>query len=166
MSLWSRVAKTARRPLDGLMEGIARRRGERKQKKKEKSWKRTKQRVRAAQAHCKKQALDEVWDEHLKRVMTARISDASLPGIKEARIHWLHRAGIMTAYDVYSQGVEGMKDVHFIGPAFAQVLVEWAQGHVPDPLTLDSRSRDRFRSEYLKRLRVLKRRYLEVEGYR
>ncbi len=135
----------------------ARRRAERERKRKEERWKRTKERVRAAQAYCKNELANQLWDEHLKTVMTARISDAGLPGIGESRIHWLHRAGIKTAYDVYSRGVEGMKDVYSIGPTLAEFLVEWAQEHVPESFTIDSHSR-----EYVERLGALKRRHLDM----
>lgn len=157
MSPWSKLTATVRRPLNRIMEGVARRRAERKQKRKEKRWRRTKETVRAAQAYCKSKLANQLWDEHLKTVMTARISDTRLPGIGEARIHWLHRAGIKTAYDVYDKGVEGMNDVYSIGPTLAESLVEWAHEHVPESFTIDNQSR-----EYFDRLRALKRQHLDM----
>ena len=120
--------------------------------KKERHWKRTKRRVSWAKTVCERRLENQLFDEHLQRVMTARLCDVRLAGIGQSRIDALHRAGIHTAYDVHRNGPEGLCQVPSIGTKLASSLLEWAQTHLPDSFTINKRD-----SEYIRRIRILKR---------
>ena len=84
--------------------------------------------------------------------MIAKLRDVKLPSIGESRMHWLHSAGVHTAYDVQRKGANGLNEIYSIGPTLALSLVEWAKTYIPANLPVDTSSRD-----YIQRLRVLKR---------
>lgn len=126
-------------------------------RKKERRWKRTKRRVEWAKTVCQHQLQNELVDEHLQVVMTARVCEARLAGIGESRIDALHRAGIFTAYDVYHRGDEGLCQVLSIGPKLAASLVEWSRSHIPKSININKKD-----PEYIRRIRILKRKHFRL----
>jgi len=158
MSLFSKVTTRVGDFVNGLKTEITQLPRELARRRKERHWKGTKRRVSWAKSVCEQRLADQLLDEHLQRVMTARICDVRFAGIGETRIEALHRAGVQTAYDVYHKGAEGLCQITSIGPKIAGTLVEWAYTHIPHSFTVDKRS-----SEYIQRIRILKRQYFGLQ---
>ena len=154
MSLFSKVTTGVGDFVKGLKAEIKQLPRELARRRKERHWKRTKRRVCWAKGLCEQRLADQLLDEHLQRVMTARICDVRFAGIGATRIEALHRAGVETAYDVYQRGSGGLCQITSIGPKIAETLVEWAETHIPHSFTVDKRS-----PEYIRRIRILKRQH-------
>ncbi|MEP6820874.1 MAG: J domain-containing protein [Chthoniobacterales bacterium] len=134
-------------------------RTERARKKRERRWKQKKERVRQGHEYCVRLLHAQLYDEHLQRIMTARICDVRLAGIGGSRIDALERAGVRTAYDVYHRGEQGLCQVVSIGPKLANALLEWAHTHIPDSVSINSAS-----PGYNRRLRLLKRQHFGLQS--
>src|SRR4051812_14442171 len=51
--------------------------------------------------------------------------------VGKSRLHWLHREGIKTAYDIHKAGSARLDEIYSIGPTLAESLVEWANSQIP-----------------------------------
>jgi len=161
MSRWSRFSAKLKQPVDNLQDWVMTWRAERARRKKERRWKQKKKQVRAAHAMCVRQLYWQLWDEHLQRVMTARIYDVRIAGIGELRINALHSAGLTSAYDVHRAGVASLCEVSSIGDKLANALVDWARTHIPDRARFGV---DPHSLEYIRRLRLLKRKHFGLQS--
>jgi len=159
MSLFSKVTTGVGDFVNGLKTEIKQLPREFARRRKERHWKRTKRRVCWAKSVCEHRLADQLLDEHLQRVMMARIRDVRFAGIGETRIEAVHRAGVQTAYDVYHKGTEGLCQITSRGPKIAGTLLEWAHTHIPHSFTVDKRS-----SDYIRRIRILKRQHFGLQS--
>ena len=159
MSILSKVTTRVGDFVKGLRSEIAQLPRDLARRRKERHWKRTKRRVSWAKSVCEQRLADQLLDEHLQRVMTARICDVRFAGIGETRMEALHRAGVQTAYDVYHKGTEGLCQITSIGPKIAGTLLEWAHTHIPHSFVVNKRS-----SEYIRRIRILKRQHFGLQA--
>jgi DnaJ domain len=157
MFVFSKITTRVGDYLNGLKSEIKQLRRELARRRKERHWKRTKRRVSWAKSVCEQWLAGQLYDEHLQRTMTTRICDVRFAGIGPTRIEALHRAGVQMAYDVYHKGIEGLCEITSIGPKIAGTLLEWAHTHLPHSFAVDKGS-----SEYIRRIRILKRQHLNM----
>jgi hypothetical protein len=157
MSLFGKIKSEVSHFVSGVKSKVTQRRDELAHKRRVKQWGRKRARVRDSRAYCESQLDNQLLDEHLQQVMTARVRNARLPGIGSSQIESIENHGIHTAYDVYRNGEVGLCQVFSIGPKRAGTLVNWAQGHFPNSFEVDKRNPD-----YIRRLRIITHKHFDI----